>query len=64
MFGCIGLCMYNMYIYNVNKNGLFGILPLKNLLLVQSTACLSNLMEKKLTPPDDLFWERNLEPFY
>ena len=45
-----GLCVWLRrfvfaYIY-ANKNGLFGVLPLKNLPLVQFTACLLNLMEK------------------
>ena len=42
-FGCVGC----VYVYRWLKNGLFEVLLLENLLLVQSTAHLSSLITKK-----------------
>ena len=45
-FGCISLCLC-IYVYMWPKNWLFEVLPLENLLLVQTTACLSSLTAEK-----------------
>ena len=47
------------------RNWLFEVLPLRDLLLVESNARSSSLTAKKeLTTPGDSFRERNLEAFY